>query len=268
MDYSISFADMLGAMSQTDEGWTTAVPQSWRQGRTCYGGLTTGLAYGAAIATFSDLPPLRSALVNFTGPVGEAPLFKATLLRQGKSLTTINVDVFSDGKLGARVIFAFGTARDSVIAKSLPITPPPKPLEKFKRFTPKLVEPLVPNFFLHFETRLIDGHRPMAGKGDGYIYAASRHKDDASRKGMAGLLALADVLPPAALPMTRKIGAVSSVNWMINILTDDISTRDGWWLVDTKLHGAGDGYSSQPMNVWDANGRPVIQALQNVALFL
>jgi len=268
MDYSISFADMLGAMSQTEAGWTTSVPQSWRQGRTCYGGLTTGLAYGAAIATFSDLPPLRSVLVNFTGPVGEAPVFNATVLRQGKSLTTINVDVFSDGTLGARVVFSFGKARESVISKTLPITPPAKPLEKLKRFTPKLAERIVPNFFLHFETRLIDGHRPMAGKGDGYIYAASRFKDEPSRAGMASLLALADVLPPAALPMVRKFGAVSSVNWMINILTDDISTRDGWWLVETKLSSGGAGYSSQPMNVWDAKGRPVIEALQNVALFI
>lgn len=268
MDYSISFADMLGGLTPSDDGWTTSVPQSWRQGRTCYGGLTTGLAYGAATATFADLPPLRSALVNFTGPVGEAPVFKASLLRQGKSMTTINVDVFSDGKLGARVIFSFGTARESVISKTLPITPPAKPLAKLKRFTPKLLERVVPNFFLHFETRLIKGHRPMAGKGDGYIYAASRFKDDASREGMAGLLALADVLPPAALPMVRKFGAVSSVNWMINILTDDISTADGWWLIDTKLSDGGDGYSSQPMRVWDANGRPIIEALQNVALFI
>ncbi|WP_017932199.1 thioesterase family protein [Robiginitomaculum antarcticum] len=268
MDYSVSFADMCEGLSRHDEAWRARVPQSWRQGRTCFGGLTTGLAYAAATSEFPDLPPLRSVVVNFTGPVGEAPDFAPTLLRRGRNMSTVGVDVMSEGQLGARITFSFGHGRDSTISKTQNRGAPATPLSEYELFTPKAMEPFVPNFFLHFDTRLIEGHRPMSGADDGHIFTASRHKDVRSRAGMAALLAIADVLPPAALPMSKTMGPVSSVNWMINILTEDISTDDGWWLIDTRLNDAGQGYSSQTMTLWDAGGRPVIDAMQSVALFL
>lgn len=268
MDYSVSFADICEGLKANGEAWRASVPQSWRQGRTCYGGLTAGLAYAAATRTFTDLPPLRSVIVNFTGPVGEAPEFTAGILRKGRNMTTVNVDVMSGDALGARIIFSFGAGRDSTISKTLNRAPNPKPLDTYEPFTPKQAEPYVPNFFLHFDTRLIDGHRPMSGADDGYIFTASRHKDDASRAGMAGLLAIADVLPPAALPMAKTMGPVSSVNWIINILSNDISTEDGWWQIENSLNDAGRGYSSQSMKLWDADGRPIIDAMQSVTVFI
>jgi acyl-CoA thioesterase len=57
------------------------------------------------------------------------------------------------------------------------------------------------------------------------------------------------------------------MTWMMNFLSDDISTKDGWWLMRSAAEHARDGYSSQDMQVWNSDGKLIISALQNVAVF-
>ena len=73
----------------------------WMQGRTAYGGVTSGLLLGAVQRLFPDLPPVRSALVNFTAPVGENPLLTARILRQGRNVTTVEARAEVDGQTTA-----------------------------------------------------------------------------------------------------------------------------------------------------------------------
>ncbi len=261
------FLDLVNLMKPEDDGLTGHVPESWRQGRTAYGGATTGLAFAAVQKTFSDLPPLRSFQTAFIGPVGGAPFFVPKLLRQGRNVTSVGVDVHSDGKLAARLTFVFGGARDSALNQTLPAPEAPAP-DACEDFTPEFARSFVPVFFLRFETKLIAGHRPMSGAEDGYIRAWSRHVDPASRDGMTAFVTLADVLPPAAIPTFKAFGPVSSVNWHMNILDPDAGTTDGWWHVETKLTAAQDGYSSQVMRFWNRDGRLVAEGSQNVAIFV
>lgn len=69
----LSFSHLEKSLTKTDEGIIGIVPDQWRQGRTAYGGLTAGLAYAAVQVEFPDAPPLRSANINFIGPVTEKP---------------------------------------------------------------------------------------------------------------------------------------------------------------------------------------------------
>ena len=52
-----------------------------------------------------------------------------------------------------------------------------------------------------------------------------------------------------------------------DMLTDRIATTDGWWLVRNAAEQIGDGYSSQAMTVWNADGAPVMASRQNIAVF-
>ena len=63
-------------------------------------------------------------------------------------------------------------------------------------------------------------------------------------------------------------GPISTMTWEVDMLTDRIATRDGWWLVETTSDTAADGYSSQTMTVWNTDGRPVMANRQNVAAFI
>lgn len=261
------FNTLTEAVTSNGDGYKSAIPDNWRQGRTAYGGLTAGLSLVAAQRQFPNLPRLRSAVVNFIGPVTEDPVFSSRLLRQGRNVTSIETEAKIETGSVATSTFIFGAARDSELSVQLPAPDAPAP-DACELFTPEFARDFVPIFFHNFDTRLIAGARPMSGAKEGYIRTWSRHKDPASREGMASLLTLGDVLPPAAMPMLKKMGPVSSVNWMFNVLVDDPQTDDGWWHVETKLTAASGGYSSQVMRYWNTDGVLVAEGMQAVAIFV
>jgi len=263
----VGFQGLADNMKPREDGFAGHIPDAWRQGRTAYGGITAGLSYTAAQKSFEDLPPLRSASINFIGPVTADPLFTSRLLRQGRNVTSAEVIATADNNIVATTTFIFGAPRSSELAVSFPAPDAPKP-EACDSFTPEAIQNLVPGFFNQFDTRLIAGGRPMSGSKEGYIRVWSRHQDENSREGMACLLTLADVLPPAAMPLFTKMGPVSSVNFLLNFLVDDPSTEDGWWHVETRLTAARGGYSSQVMRFWNTEGVLVAEGMQCVAIFL
>ena len=74
------------------------IPQGWLQGRTIYGGLVAGMMMQKALVTIADpAKRLLSTSVTFVGPVQESKArLTAEILRQGKSVTTIEVRLWQD----------------------------------------------------------------------------------------------------------------------------------------------------------------------------
>ncbi len=262
---SLGWADIRGAMRAEGDGYQVDIPANWKQGRTTYGGLTAALMLASASETFPNLPPLRSALINFVGPVTESPLLTANIERQGRNVTSVSAGAHIGPQAVGRAEFLFGAARDSHIAVDLPAPPAISP-DDTDPFTPEAARGMVPQFFHNFDTRLIAGARPMMGD-EGYIRTWSRHKDPASRTGVESLLCIGDVLPPAAMPLMRKFAPVSSMSWIFNLLMDDPQTEDGWWHVESRLTAARGGYSSQVMRIWNTSGQLVVEGLQSIAIF-
>ena len=250
-----------------EKGYRGTIPEGWRQGRTAYGGLTAGLSLAAAKKQFPDLPPFRSATVNFIGPVTGDPVFTSRKLRAGRNVTSVETQGTVDGAPVSSCSFIFAAKRPSALTIDCPApdAPPPAACEPF---TPPAAKDFVPGFFNRFDTRLIAGARPVSGANEGYIRTWSRHHDEASRSGIESLLTIGDVLPPAAMPLFRQFGPVSSVNWMFTVLTDEPITEDGWWHIETKLTAAMGGYSSQVMRIWNMQGQLVAEAMQCVAIFI
>ena len=263
----IGFQAAANSLTEEDGGFRGHIPKAWRQGRTAYGGLTAGLSLVTVKKQFPDLPPFRSATINFIGPITEDPVFSSRLLRKGRNV----ISVLTEAHIGAQCVvnstFIFGALRESDLNIPLPApqTPPPAECELF---TPPQFQPFVPGFFNRFETHLIEGGRPMSGHDEGYIRVWSRHIDPASRKGVESLLTIGDVLPPAAMPLLTKMGPVSSVNWIFTTLTDTPETEDGWWQIESRLSAAQGGYSSQVMRIWNTQGELVAEGMQCVAMFI
>ncbi len=260
-------ASLRPAKHRLSDGFTAEIPDLWRQGRTAYGGITAGLAVASAQLAMPELPSLRSMIVNFTGPVLANCLFVPTCLRRGKSVTTVQVTVFSEENVAAQIVFCFGSHRDSsLVVRGRPNRLDRSPLS-YEPFTPDASASETPNFTVNFDTRLVAGGRPGSGVRDGYVHAVTRHRDADSQTGIDSFVTIADVLPPAALCMAPVMAPVSSVTWMLNLLTDDPVTDDGWWQLDTRLTTAANGYSSQQMKVWALSGTLVAEGMQSVALF-
>lgn len=262
------FSRLVKTLKSSGEEGTSQcfIPGEWCQGRTAYGGLTAGLSLEVARTAFPQLPPLRSATINFIGPVGPEPVFIPKLLRKGKNVTSIQVEVYTDEKMVGSSVFIFGAARESHINVALDGPEAASP-DEVEDFVPEQFLSMLPVFFQNFQTQLIEGARPLSGSDEGYIRAWSRHKDVMSRQGEASFLALADVLPPAAMPMFKKIGPVSSVNWMLNIINEPI-TQDGWYQIESRQAAANNGYSSQGMRFWNRDGTLIADGMQCVAIFI
>jgi len=85
---------------------------------------------------------------------------------------------------------------------------------------------------------------------------------------MVHVLAVADALPPAAFKLLEQRQApISSLTWIVNLLTPTPITTDGWWLLSATSDYAKNGCSSQSMMIWNADGQPIAQGMQSVAIF-
>ena len=84
---------------------------------------------------------------------------------------------------------------------------------------------------------------------------------------MVELIAVADCLPPAALKLIGGPAPCSSMTWQLNLLGTEPRTADGWWLLRTNADYAKAGSSSQEMMIWSADGEPVAEQMQSVAIF-
>lgn len=254
-----TLAAAIDALEPVGSDWRGAVPENWLQGRTAYGGFSTALALVAAQRSDTELPPLRSAQVSFVGPLAGPIVIRTQRLRRGRNATFIQADVESEAGLGLRATFVFMRAIESRIDHATDTAPnfPPPGLG-----TPTYNGTSAVAFSRNFE--LLDQREgPGPAEWLRWVRLVDRDRLDP----MVELVAVADCLPPAALKLVGAVAPVSSMTWLLNLLTPVPTTRDGWWLLRADTDHARAGSSSQAMAIWDADRRPVAQHLQSVAIF-
>lgn len=152
-----SFRQTVESLVQEGDEFVIDAPEQWAQGRTLYGGMTAALCYSSALRAHDDPGPLRSAQFTFVGPSAGRLRLRPALLRRGRSSVIVSVDCHSEDGLAARSIFAFGAARESLVAHDFTpalAAPPPEACEPFH----KTAKPL-PGFLANYEYRLAAGAR-------------------------------------------------------------------------------------------------------------
>lgn len=250
--------DILSQAQPIEAGFSATVPSDWMQGRTSYGGLSSALALHAAQALEPDLPPLRSAQISFIGPLAGAVSVTATKLRRGRNAAFVQADVSSEAGLGLRATFIFMTAIESKVthdaAPRAPRTPPPTDASLH----------IGPD---HFFTGNFEYFDDKSALEPAEWLRWVRLRDRAGVDPMVEMMAIGDALPPAAFRLFDAPVPISSLSWIMNVLTPVPSTDDGWWLLHARADRAVDGYSSQRMTIWNAAGEPVADAMQGVAIF-
>ena len=241
-------------------GWRGAIPDNWLQGRTSYGGLSAALALWAAQQSDTDLPPLRSALVAFIGPLSGDIVIRATRLRRGRNAAFVQADIDSAAGLGLRATFVFMGPVESRIDHRVgqaPDFPAPGPeTQTYKGHS-------AVSFTQNFE--LVDRRDDSVGPAEWLRWVRLNEREGLDP--MVELIAVADCLPPAALKLIGGPAPVSSMTWQLNLLGPAPATTDGWWLLRADTAYARDGSSSQPMHIWNADGQPIAEQMQSVAIF-
>ena len=240
------------------------LPPDWLQGRTAYGGLSAALCLEATHRGIENLPPLRSAQYCFVGPATGNLNISTQLLRKGKSTTLVGCDMTGDSGLAVRSTLCFGASRPSSNAyQSLVMPQVAEPDDCPNYFNSNAS----PSFARHFDGRLAAGALPRTNEAEPTMTVWLRHHDVGDETSMVRLLALADALPPAALVLSREPIPISTLTWSIDVLEAYPFTATGWWLVQATCDASREGYSAQETFIWSPDGKPVLVARQNVAIF-
>jgi acyl-CoA thioesterase len=58
------------------------------------------------------------------------------------------------------------------------------------------------------------------------------------------------------------------MTWSLDMTTAEIASPSGWWLLDSRIEAAGDGYATQDMRLWNGEGELVARARQMVSVFI
>lgn len=262
-------SSLLADVVASDGGQRFEIPPDWLQGRAVYGGLSAAMCLHATVQQLeNDLPPLRSMQVSFIGPAGGEVSARPQVVRQGKSTTFVTVDMHSDDKLAVRSTLCFAKSRESKLAiRDCPPPDVPGIQACGGFFENRQGANGGPNFAQHFNSRLAAGAMPVSGADAPDFTVWLQHKDSASRDTLTGLVALADALPPAAMACFKAPAPISSMTWLFDVLQDNPTTDDGWWLCRSRAEHTVDGYSSQAMTIWNTAGEPVLIGRQNIAIF-
>lgn len=258
---------LLDRLQFGDDGqWHADVPEDWMQGRTLYGGVSSALCLAAARRAFPDLPPLRSAQIAFAGPAAGRVSARPDMLRAGKSAAFVGVDLVSEAGFGVRATFCFAADRASSQRQTrLPAPDVPAPDRSPDHFGGE--DRPRPAFAHHFQMRLAAGAPPVSGAAEADMTLWLRDRDAGATPRECALLALADAPPPAALSLFETFTPLSTMTWMVDILSGDLGASGDWVLGRMRAEAVGDGYSAQSMYLWSADGRPLMAARQCVALF-
>lgn len=258
------FSQLISAMRSDEAGYAIELPPDWLQGRTAYGGLSAALCLESTLRAHSELPPLRSAQFCFIGPATGVLCMAPKVLRKGKSTVVVGVDLEGDSGLAVRATLCFGTSR--AVAQThgtldMPAVPAPD------EAPPYFIWPNRPNFMSHFDGRLVQGAVPGSPGHAPKMTVWLRHHDQQEQHTLVRLLALADALPPAALVSYSQVVPISTMTWAIEFLDDYPQTTGGWWLARAVADMSDQGYSAQGTAIWNRDGRPILIARQNVAIF-
>ncbi|MEO0368430.1 MAG: thioesterase family protein [Pseudomonadota bacterium] len=276
---STNLLTLLENAEHSESGWPKyQITNDWKQGRTAYGGLSAALCLDAAIKSADDLPPLRSAQITFVGPIAgddNIPVeIEISLLRRGKSVTYIRASLHTEKGIATEAVFAFGSSRASHFDNTwLPGVDVVTPEQAEPFFPPDAAKlNMAPKFTQHFDTRLISGDRPISSSDQHEFFLWVRHLEHAKYAKAqldpaVQLLALADMPPPAVLPMFKEFAPVSSMTWMLNFVDTPKTNSDGWWLMQSSAETAREGYSSQNMLIWNADGKLAVTGRQSVVVF-
>jgi acyl-CoA thioesterase len=247
-----AYTDLIAGITATEAGRTVHVTDDWKQGRTTYGGLSAALCLEAALKAVPDAPPLRSGQFAFVGPAAGELSIETRILRRGKSTLFMSVDLVGEQGPATHGVLTFGAARESAVSYSQVPFPDVPPAADCEPFFPQGGGP---GFVGQFEVRIAGGARPLSGQPPEYLLWI-RHRDPAARS-LAALVAL-----------VPKFGPISTMTWSLDVVGLPAEDDDGWRLLRSRAETISDGYSTQEMMLWDAGGRPLILARQNVAVFV
>ncbi|ALH94524.1 thioesterase family protein [Acinetobacter equi] len=246
------------------------IPEGWLQGRTIYGGLVAGILMYKALMTVNDsAKKLLSTSITFVGPVQmDKAKLTAEILREGKSVTTIEVRLWQDDVVQSILIASFGLPRQSEIIvqqeREAPILPKSDTLEIMK------FPPFAPQCFQQMDLVWAEGTYPFTGSDQSdfsgwFRFNEKFHKN--RKMNIADMMIAFDMWPPGILPMLDKMALASSLTWHVTYIQSLQTSLHDWMKYKVYTDYARDGYSTEYAHLWDCNDRLIAISRQTITIF-
>lgn len=268
----MQFSNLLASLNAESAESTEAeqrieLPAGWSQGRAFFGGFSAAIAYQHAANGVSDDQLIRALTVSFVAPMnaGEA-ILKRRILRQGKNVTQVSVEIEQDGNTGLSALLTFGQPRLSQVkVTDLPRSHVPSRDQGASMPT----SDLVPEFAKHYEYCLNVGAMPFSGQPAREFGGWVRFREEQTPISVGLLLGLVDAWPPAVLPHLVTPAPASSLTWTIEFpkpLDTQLQGTD-WWQYVAYIDYAADGYGHSHAHIWDKQGELVAISRQTMVVF-
>lgn len=243
------------------------LPSGWNQGRSFFGGFSAAIAYQHALNGIDENQLIRALTVSFVAPLkpGSAVL-KRRILRQGKNVTQVRVEIEQDDEVGLSALLTFGQGRTSQVQ----VTDVPKSHVPARQ--PGFSMPdtnMAPEFTQHYEYCLNVGAMPFSGQPKREFGGWVRYRNEAAPISVGLLLGLVDAWPPAILSHLDKPAPASSLTWTIEF-PKPLDTRlqgTDWWQYVAYIDYAADGYGHTHAHIWDQQGELVAISRQTITVF-
>lgn len=245
--------------------WRAQVPPDQAQGRAAFGGLLAGMGGRAVEALVGADRPLRGVVVDFVAPVvpGEVEL-AATVLREGRALTQVEVRVLQAGAPAVVALYAAGAVRPTRLAVA---GPPEPPAPAGDPVVLPYLEGITPAFTRHYEFAWLRGGFPFSGAAAPGLGGRIRPRDGRPVDA-AGVLALLDAWPCPVLPLADRVVPASTVTWMANLVRPVPAAPPGaWWRFESEAVASDEGYVDVDARLWAPDGGLVATSRQLVVEF-
>jgi acyl-CoA thioesterase len=246
---------------RAQDGWAGEITPRWAVGANPNGGYLVAIAARAMLAD-SGHPDPWTVTAHYLSPPKPGPVeVRTTVIKPGRTYSTVTAELHQLGRERVRVIGAFGdlSAREGPtrVGAAMPDIPPPEECRPIfdvaqdPRFTPEIVK--------RFEIRVPADTPWGRQRGDGPFELTGWIRfSDGSEPSVLSLLLMVDSWPPTL------IGGLD-VGWIPTVeLTTHVRARPapGWLLGSFRTRFLIDGLLEEDGELWDSQGQLVALSRQ------
>lgn len=260
---------LIQLFSDIEQNEWVEIPKGWLQGRTIFGGLSTAMMiHKATLAVNDPSKRLLSTSVTFVGPVQDKPVkITVEILRQGKSVTTIEARVWQDDAVMSILIASFGSERESVLSVQQQRPAPQYPSPDELLIVPHNKQ--MPQCYQNFDLAWAEGGYPCSGSAQPDFGGWFRFTDKFGQGEMttAELVGLLDIWPAGAFTVLKVPAPGSSLSWHVTLLDSVNYQRLDWFKYKVFTDHAENGYATEYAHIWDSSDRLIAISRQTVTIF-
>lgn len=238
---------------RNSEQHKTRFNESWTQGRSAFGGLSSSIAACGMEKLLPQPLPMRSLMVSFIAPIPAGDVVVCPrILRQGKNVIQMSADLLVDGAICLQAMGVFGASREALrVEQQVSFDPEPRSENNLGSRSRRL-----PPFLQYFEGEWTGGGMPYTGTGDNRLGIWASHRCDMSSFTTEKIIALADIPPPVVLSHYREPGVMaSSLTWSLEFVSEPSEVTADWFYLDYKVNQAAHGYTQQSGKLFTESGQ-------------